>query len=174
MRIVIITDSLGCPREEINVNDTWTDKILKQWSGYQSNSFYTVCSRGLSSKDVSLEYIALLKPDLIICQIGIVDACRRALSRTEQAIISRIPGLGNIVKGFCSKHHLQITKMREEGSQFIIATHSPILLGLPDASIYSFDNGEVRLCKYEDTECYKVMKLFINNREVFLNRLLNG
>ena len=68
---------------------------------------------------------------------------------------------------------LQIAKMGEEGSQFIIATHSPILLGLPDASIYSFDNGEVRLCKYEDTECYTVMELFINNREVFLNKLLN-
>lgn len=69
---------------------------------------------------------------------------------------------------------LQIAKMGEEGSQFIIATHSPILLGLPGASIYSFDNGEVRLCKYEDTECYTVMELFINNREVFLNKLLNG
>lgn len=68
---------------------------------------------------------------------------------------------------------LQIAKMKEKGSQFIIATHSPILLGLPDVSIYSFDNNEVKLCNYEDTECYTIMELFINNRELFLNRLLS-
>lgn len=68
---------------------------------------------------------------------------------------------------------IQIAKMTEEGSQFIIATHSPILLGIPGASIYSFDNGEVSLCNYEDTECYTIMKLFINDRELFLHRLLN-
>ena len=67
---------------------------------------------------------------------------------------------------------LQIAKMKEKGSQFIIATHSPILLGLPDVDIYSFDNHQMKLCNYEDTECYTTMKLFINNRELFLNRLL--
>lgn len=66
----------------------------------------------------------------------------------------------------------QIAKMREEGSQFIIATHSPILLGLPDASIYSFNNGEVKLCDYEDTDSYTIVELFINNRKAFLNKLL--
>lgn len=67
---------------------------------------------------------------------------------------------------------IQIAKMAEKGSQFIIATHSPILLGIPGASIYSFDNSEVSLCNYEETECYNVMKMFINDRELLIARLL--
>lgn len=39
---------------------------------------------------------------------------------------------------------IQIAKMAEKGSQFIIATHSPILLGIPGADIISFDDGEMR------------------------------
>ena len=35
----------------------------------------------------------------------------------------------------------QIYRCAKEGAQFIIVTHSPILLGIPDADIYCFDNG---------------------------------
>lgn len=66
-----------------------------------------------------------------------------------------------------------IARMAKAGSQFVIATHSPILLGIPGASIYSFDDEQIQLCRYEDTECYNVMKLFINDRERFLKRLLD-
>ncbi|KAB1438196.1 AAA family ATPase [Candidatus Galacturonibacter soehngenii] len=68
---------------------------------------------------------------------------------------------------------IQISRMAKAGSQFIIATHSPILLGIPNGSIYSFDNEQINLCKYEETECYNVTKLFINDRESFIKRLLN-
>ena len=57
-------------------------------------------------------------------------------------------------------------------SQFFIVTHSPILLGIPDAQILSFDNGEIHECEYEDTDSYQVTELFINNREQLLKRLL--
>lgn len=58
-------------------------------------------------------------------------------------------------------------------SQFIIVTHSPILLGIPDADIYSFDEGEIHKISYEETESYKVTKLFIESREQMLARLLS-
>ncbi len=67
---------------------------------------------------------------------------------------------------------MDIYKCAGGGAQFIIVTHSPILLGLPDADIYSFDMGEVQLCAYEDTDSYVVTEMFINNREYFLHRLL--
>lgn len=57
-------------------------------------------------------------------------------------------------------------------SQFIIATHSPILLGMPDADIYSFDDGEIHKIEYEETESYRVTKMFLENREQMLRRLL--
>lgn len=68
---------------------------------------------------------------------------------------------------------IQIVKMAEKGSQFIIASHSPILLGIPGADIISFDDGRVRRCSYEETESYQVMEMFINNRERLVERLLN-
>ena len=58
------------------------------------------------------------------------------------------------------------------GAQFIIVTHSPILLGIPDADIYCFDNGRIHLCEYEDTESYQGTEMFINNRQMLLDRLL--
>ena len=67
---------------------------------------------------------------------------------------------------------IRIAKMAEAGSQFIIATHSPILLGIPGAEILSFDEGEVRPCRYEETESYQVTEMFINNREKLTERLL--
>ena len=52
-------------------------------------------------------------------------------------------------------------------------SHSPILLGIPDADILSFDGGELHKCGYEETESYQVTEMFINNREALINRLLN-
>ena len=53
-----------------------------------------------------------------------------------------------------------------------MVTHSPILLGIPDVEIYCFDNGRIHLCEYEDTESYRVTEMFINNRQMLLDRLL--
>ncbi|MBP0971124.1 MAG: AAA family ATPase [Oscillospiraceae bacterium] len=66
---------------------------------------------------------------------------------------------------------LEIAECAAAGSQFLIATHSPILLGLPGAEILSFDGGAIRPCAYEDTESYQITKLFLNDRESLLRRL---
>ena len=66
---------------------------------------------------------------------------------------------------------MEIYRCAKLDSQFIIATHSPILLGLPDAEILSFDEGVIHPCEYEETESYQVTEMFINNREQLLRRL---
>ena len=58
-----------------------------------------------------------------------------------------------------------------DGSQFIIVTHSPILLGMPGAEILSLDGGEIHRCEYEDTDSYQITKMFIEDRERILNQL---
>ena len=68
---------------------------------------------------------------------------------------------------------MEMDSCAKAGSQFIIVTHSPILLGIPDAQILSFDGGAVHECAYEDTESYKVTEMFINNRHILLNKLLS-
>ena len=65
---------------------------------------------------------------------------------------------------------LEIHRAAGKGAQFIIATHSPILLGIPDAQILNFDDG-MRECSFEDTGSLQIMKMFVNRREQFLARL---
>lgn len=67
---------------------------------------------------------------------------------------------------------MEIYRCAKEGAQFIIATHSPILLGIPDSEIYCFDNGKIHICSYEETDSYQVTEMFINRRDVLLKTLL--
>ena len=66
----------------------------------------------------------------------------------------------------------EIVRCVKQGAQFIIASHSPILLGIPDAEIYCFDKGPVHRCSYEETDSYQITELFINHREEVLKKLL--
>jgi predicted ATPase len=56
----------------------------------------------------------------------------------------------------------------EEHAQFIIATHSPILLAHPGAQILSFDGPEIEEVRYEETSHYRVYKEFFADREAVL------
>lgn len=56
-------------------------------------------------------------------------------------------------------------------SQFIIATHSPILLAYPQATIYSCDSDTLTTSMYEDTAHYQITKRFLNNPEQYLQQL---
>jgi predicted ATPase len=59
-------------------------------------------------------------------------------------------------------------------SQFIIATHSPIILAYPNAWIYqTTENGLARVA-YEDTEHFRVTREFLSRREAILDALLTG
>ena len=59
----------------------------------------------------------------------------------------------------------------QKGSQFIIATHSPIIMSYPDSIIYELSDG-VKEVKYKDTENYKLTKAFLDNPEKMLKMLL--
>jgi predicted ATPase len=64
--------------------------------------------------------------------------------------------------------HLIRCCARRGDVQFIIATHSPILLALPEAEIWSFDAGPIRKVAYEDTDYFRVYRDFLNDREKYL------
>lgn len=61
--------------------------------------------------------------------------------------------------------------MVEQDSQFVIATHSPILMALPGAEILSFDDAPVRRVPYDEVEHVALTRDFLNNPEAFLRRL---
>lgn len=68
-----------------------------------------------------------------------------------------------------------ISRMHElvkQNSQFIIATHSPIIMAYPDSIIYEIKEG-IESTRYEETEHYQIMKSFINNTNKMLGILID-
>jgi predicted ATPase len=57
---------------------------------------------------------------------------------------------------------------RTDQAQFIIVTHSPILLACPEATIYSFDDERIKQTAYEETTHYKLYKSFLEDRSRYL------
>jgi predicted ATPase len=71
------------------------------------------------------------------------------------------------------KKQIELLKILRETSeaglaQFIIITHSPILLSYPEATIYNFDTIPITEIRYEDTDYYRIYKDFLNNRGKYL------
>ena len=66
----------------------------------------------------------------------------------------------------------RIAEMAREGSQYIIVTHSPILLAMPGADIIGFDNQGIRYLEYEETESYRITEMMINHRDLMVSQLL--
>ncbi len=62
----------------------------------------------------------------------------------------------------------------ERDAQFIIATHSPMLLAFPGASIYSFDRVPIEPVAYDDLDHVALTRAFLNDPETFLRRLHHG
>lgn len=60
-------------------------------------------------------------------------------------------------------------RIQGEGhAQFIIATHSPILLALPGAQILCFDSGRIQETYYQETRHFRLYKQFLNDPYAFL------
>lgn len=66
----------------------------------------------------------------------------------------------------------ELHRLIGQNSQFIIATHSPILLAYPGAQIYSFDEKTVTPIRYRETEHYQVTKNFLDCPERMIDILL--
>ena len=66
-----------------------------------------------------------------------------------------------------------IHRLVEERSQFIIATHSPILLAYPRSKIVLFDGTGLSEVRYEDTEHYAITRHFLNNHRKMVETLMN-
>lgn len=64
-----------------------------------------------------------------------------------------------------------LKEMIAQNSQFIIATHSPIIMAYPGAKIISFDGNSLEEISYEDISSVKTMKSFLNHPGAYLQHL---
>ena len=100
-------------------------------------------------------FFSLFENRLIGDGLYIMDEPEAALSPTRQL-------------SFLAKlHDLVLAR-----SQLIIATHSPIILGYPDAWIYQASEHGLERVEYEDTEHYEITRGFLNRRQTYLDILL--
>lgn len=110
--------------------------------------------RSLHQQSHGESFFAVFQNKFCRESIYILDEPEAALSPSRQ--MSLISRMHDLIK---------------EGSQFIIATHSPIVMAYPDALIYQINEGFEQV-KYEETEHYQITRSFINNRQKMLNILL--
>jgi predicted ATPase len=59
------------------------------------------------------------------------------------------------------------------GAQFVVATHSPILLAFPDAAIHQLSSDGMTRVEYADAECVQLTKSFLDGPERFLRHLFS-
>ncbi len=65
-----------------------------------------------------------------------------------------------------------IDRLVRAGSQFLVATHSPILLAFPSATIYLLDESGIRPVPYRESPPFRVTRAFLENPELSLRELL--
>jgi predicted ATPase len=125
--------------------DEWasaTPELLKYFGG-----------SSLITKSHGQSFMSFFKARYKIKGIYFMDEPETSLSPTSQLELLKI------LQGFSQEGH----------AQFIIATHSPILLACPGATIYSFDHIPIKPIRYEETEYYRLYKDFLNHRRKYLN-----
>ncbi len=68
---------------------------------------------------------------------------------------------------------VRIAELAKQQSQFIIATHSPILIAYPGARIWEFTESGLVEKHYTETENYLIMKSYFSNTESFMSKLFD-
>jgi predicted ATPase len=65
-----------------------------------------------------------------------------------------------------------VVRASRAGAQFVIATHSPILLACPDARIYELDEDGLGPCEYDDLQAVRLTRGFLDAPERFIRAAL--
>lgn len=116
--------------------------------------YYSYGGKSLHKQSHGESFISLITNRFRGESLYILDEPESALSPNKQlSLLSRI---NTLVK---------------QGAQFIIATHSPIIMSYPDSDLYQFSDDGIQLTQYWNTEHYTVTKYFLNNTDKMLSYL---
>jgi predicted ATPase len=127
-------------------------KLIELWASDDPNLLGYFGGRSLIEQSHGESFMSFFKSRYTIEGVYFLDEPETALSPRRQ--LEFVEFLKELDK---SGH-----------AQFIIATHSPLLLGCPNASILSFDHSGISRVDYEETEHFKVY------RDFFLKRRMGG
>ncbi|WP_372630331.1 AAA family ATPase [Cohnella sp.] len=132
------------------------DREAREQPRYRDEIYASYGGRSLHEQSHGESFLSLFRSRFGKQAIYLLDEPEAALSPARQL------NLLSILHGMRSS------------AQFIIATHSPILLGFPDARIYSFDEAPIAEIAYEDTLHYQLTRRFLENRSAVFRDLFGG
>ena len=127
-------------------------QLLDMWEADNPGQIDYFGGKSLITQSHGQSIMSFFKARYKIKGLYLLDEPETALSPKSQLDLLRL-----LQEMKCSGH-----------AQFIIATHSPILLACPGSVIYSFDHAPVKAIRYEDTEHYQIYKSFMNDPDHYL------
>ncbi len=129
-------------------------KIIDEWSISDPGLLDYFGGKSLMSQSHGESFMSFFKSRYQIEGVYFMDEPETALSPRRQIEFVQ----------------LLMDQSTDAHAQFIIATHSPILLSCPGATIVSFDHQQLTMMDYEDTDYYRIYRDFLLNREKYLSR----
>jgi predicted ATPase len=127
-------------------------ELLDEWAAADRGQLNYFGGKSLTTQSHGQSLMSFFRSRYRIKGLYLLDEPETALSPRSQL------DLLNILENMSADGH----------AQFIIATHSPLLLACPQAIIYSFDQSPIRRIQYEQTDHYLIYKDFMMDRSKYL------
>jgi len=127
-------------------------QILDEWAAADPGQLAYFGGRSLMTQSHGESLMSFFRSRYQIKGLYLLDEPETALSPRSQIALLE----------------LLMSTIGADHAQFIIATHSPLLLACPGAVIYSFDYSPIKQIQYEETEHYRIYKNFLENRTNYL------
>jgi len=134
------------------------DSIIKEMSDNMNYNLYKMrkdYGENMQAFSHGEAYLKILQTRIGDKGIFLLDEPEAALSPLKQ--LSLIYFISEVLKN--------------KNTQFIISTHSPILMGIPGALLYEIKEDGMNKVGYEETEHYRITKTFLNNPDLYLREL---
>lgn len=128
---------------------------MRDNSNYQIHNMYKNYGQDLQGFSHGEAYFKIMNDKINQRGIYLLDEPEAALSPSKQLSLL-----------YFIKEHL-----KSNMSQFIVATHSPMLMAYPGATIYQISDETMKKVNFEDTEHYSITRSFLNNPDAYLRHL---
>jgi predicted ATPase len=129
-------------------------ELLDEWAAADRGQLNYFGGKSLTTQSHGQSLMSFFRSRYSIKGLYLLDEPETALSPRSQI------ELVGIIESMAAEGH----------AQFIIATHSPLLLACPGATIYDFNSSPLRKIRYEDTDHYLIYKDFLQDRAKYLRK----
>lgn len=133
-------------------NASFLDELQKE----DAESLDAYGGKSLHEQSHGESFISLITNRFFRRGLYLLDEPEAALSPQRQLVFLQV--LHDLLEG-------------NKAIQFMIATHSPIILAFPDSQILSFDEETVREVQYQETHSYRLFSRFLSSPENYLRKL---